>query len=561
MFRPHKFGFFIFTAALILGAPVRATTVMDAEVLLSAPSGGVSAFIEYKLEHEGLKDQGALAAFYKSRDFKPYWVSSKGIKDRARYLIAFIGESWTHGLNPNVYHADKIGSLVGAMAPGSLAELDVLLSDAFLRVGQDLTGIRVDPAELKTDRSYWRQPLAASVLLSRLSDGGVKGVLSDLQPEGRTYNRLRDELRSIVTEDAPEYEAVLPIEIEAILRPGQSHSRVSDLRLRLGVDRETGFPDLYDDDLAAAIIQFQRKNGLKPDGYIGSQTLDVMNITRAQRIKQLVANLERLRWVSEDKPDKFVVVNIPSATLWAVEDNELAFEMPVIVGKKKRPTNMFITEITGVRFNPTWTVPYTIKREDIFPALQEDATYLAQKGMELISGRGENAMSIDPTSIDWLSMDVDDLSQFRMVQTPGVHNPLGRVRVLMPNRYNVYLHDTNERHYFKRASRALSSGCVRLENPEKMARFIMKERDGWTDDRMQDIYAEGDTQDWGLSRRIPVYLLYYTVWINERDELIYGHDLYGHDENLIKMLSKLDGIFIPVDNTGKERLLKPLAAN
>ncbi len=536
------------------------------EGALEASFGSVSDYIHDVLENDTLgrgffKDRKALQVFYQRRSLKPYWSGGRGDRDKRERFVAFIEDSWSHGLNPGSYHIEDIQRLMDAETDAALADLDLLLSDAYVRLGQDLTGIRVDPLALNTRRSFWRKALPADVLLFRLGNDSAKDVLDGLSQKGLIYTRVRQELRDIVTGPVADYERVLPIHIRGILRPNERHERVIDLRLRLGVSDEVDDPYLYDDALAAEIIRFQRRHALKPDGLIGGQTLDVLNISREQKIRQLIANLERLRWVDESRPDKFVVVNIPSATLWAVEDGELAFEMPVIVGRKKRPTNMFVSDITGVRFNPNWTVPYTIKREDILPALREDPEYLTHKGMELLMGSGEDMVNIDPVSIDWASMSEDELKYFRMVQIPGGQNPLGRVRILMPNRYNIYLHDTNKPHYFDRASRALSSGCVRLKEPEKMAEFIMKERSGWSGEVMQGVLEEGDTRDLYIPRSIPVYLLYYTVWINERDEIIYGHDLYGYDKTLIKMLSKLDGIFIPVDNNEDMRSSQSFALN
>ena len=136
-----------------------------------------------------------------------------------------------------------------------------------------------------------------------------------------------------------------------------------------------------------------------------------------------------------------------------------------------------------------------------------------------------------------------------MVQVPGAHNPLGRIRVLMPNSYNIYLHDTNERHYFQRANRAASSGCVRLWEPEKMANFILKERKNWDEYSLANALQNRKTKDLFIAEPIPVYLLYYTVWVNDQGSLVYGRDLYDFDADLIKMLKDIDGIFIPVDNT------------
>ena len=275
----------------------------------------------------------------------------------------------------------------------------------------------------------------------------------------------------------------------------------------------------------------------------------ILNKSRKDQINQVIANLERLRWVEDEKPADFVVVNIPSATLWAVENNQVAFEMPVIVGREQRPTNIFRTEITGIRLNPDWTVPPTIKQEDIIPKLQEDPEYLTLKGMQLISGRGDGAMTLDPSILDWENITNDELKGIRMVQVPGDNNPLGRYRVHMPNSYNIYLHDTNERYLFEKASRAISSGCIRMKDPKRMADFILKRKDGWNEGRTDGVLDSRKKTDLYIQRTIPVYVLYYTTWLDSDGRVIYGQDLYDFDENLIKMLRDIDGIFIPVDNT------------
>lgn len=488
-----------------------------------------------------------LKSFYAARDFKPYWGSDWfGLSGEAEDLIEILEDSWSHGLNPNRYHLKVIQELRSGESDAAEAQLDVLLSDAYLRYGQDLTGIRVDPSKFGSAKKFWLQPLTANVLLSRLG-GDVERAVEGFTPKGRTYKRLRDELIRLVGEPPEAYEAVLPIRIQGLLKPYQEHRAVPDLRVRFGiVGASNSF--VYDDRLASAVMRFQREHYLKADGIIGPSTLEAINRSRGRRIRQIVANLERLRWVPEEKPEKFVVVNIPSAKLWAVDDGRLQFDMDVIVGRQKRPTNIFVTDITGVRFNPTWTVPPTIKKEDIVPKLVENPMYMTNKGMELIHGSGVDAMTLDPASIDWANITEDELRSLRMVQTSGGHNPLGNIRVLMPNAYNIYLHDTNEPQYFERAGRAASSGCVRMADPEKMARFILKNKSGWDDEKLESVVKAGKMRDVFISEVIPVYLVYYTVWIGDNGELVYSNDLYGYDDQLIKMLSDIDGFMLPVDN-------------
>lgn len=528
---------------------------VSAEALLgqhAGVSGAIEAYLHSKETRGFVSDPKAIADFYAHRAFEPLWVTSSRVRSDAEDMHDVIKESWTHGLNPYSYHFEAIEGRMEARDEASLAELEVMLTDAYLRLGHDLTGIRVNPASLKSNKRFWKQPLSSEELLLNLSQNrrDVDDFVNAYAPQGQTYKTLQKELVRLVESEPEPYEELLPIRVEGLLHPAARDPGVPALRARLGVERpQTEDEYLYDDKLAFEVIRFQRENDLMDDGIVGRQTLAILNKSRKDRVNQLIANLERLRWVEDEKPQDFVVVNIPSATLWAVEDNRVAFEMPVIVGRSKRPTNIFRTEITGLRLNPDWTVPPTIKKEDIIPKLQEDPEYLLQKGMQLISGRGEEAMTLDPSIVDWNTITEEELRGLRMVQVPGDQNPLGRYRVHMPNSYNIYLHDTNERYLFDRASRAVSSGCIRMKDPERMAHFILKQRNNWSQDKHDRILASAAKTDLYIQNPIPVYILYYTAWLDSEGQVIYGQDLYDFDRNLIKMLRDIDGIFIPVDNT------------
>jgi len=502
-----------------------------------------------KVQTYRIENLATLRQFYEMRNFEPYWISRGSPNDDAEELIEMLGESWTHGLNPYSYNLAIISQLAERDGDdAAMQALDVLLSDAYIEYGQDLTGIRVDPASLKSNKRFWQKPLDAEYLIGLLNGADIDDVVASFAPRGGTYNRLRKELVTLVDERPETYEAILPIRMKGLLRPYQEHQIVRDLRVRFDVG---GDSLVYDDALASKVMAFQVENGLDADGVIGPATMRAINKTRKDKIHQVIANLERLRWVPEQKPDKFVIVNVPSAMLWAVDDGRVAFDMPVIVGRKKRPTNIFTTDITGIRLNPTWTVPPTIKKEDILPKLVNDSNYLKNKGMELVHGSGSDALTLDPTAIDWTTVTEADLKRLRMVQVPGAHNPLGDYRVLMPNSYNIYLHDTNERHYFDKPGRAVSSGCIRLKRPREMANFILDNKPGWGQDDTDSVLAKGKIRDIYLPREnvIPVYLVYYTAWVDDGGEVVFGNDLYDYDAEIIKMLSNLDEIFIPMDNT------------
>ena len=502
---------------------------------------------------DDLLDPEALKVFYSARYDQPYWLSNFGISRRGNELLTVIDASWKHGLNPDSYHSSEIHTLAKRADPESQARLELLLTDAFVRYMRDLSGIRVNPHDFKLiDKNSWRKQKPAAELLALLNGEGRMGaMLTSAAPQGRTYKLLQDELVRLTQLGDEPWVGVVPIDFGGLMRPATRHKRIPDLRVRLGTGQQTHDPYYYDDALASAVIRFQSENGLKGDGIIGSNTLQALNRTRKEKIHQVIANLERLRWVDENRPEKFVVVNIPSYTLWAVERGQVKFEMPVVVGRSARPTQSFIAEISGVRFNPNWTVPPTIKRNDILPKIQEDPEYFTNKGIELIRGRGAERETLDPGAVDWENISWQELNAIEMVQIPGDHNPLGKIRILMPNEYNIYLHDTNHPEHFDNLTRAESSGCIRLKDPERMASFVMDGTRDWSDEKMTAMIDSRRMRDVAIENKIPVYVLYYTVWVDEQGRVVYGNDIYRQDGQLIKELERLDGFRIPGHNDNR----------
>lgn len=422
-------------------------------------------------------------------------------------------------------------------------QLEVYISDAIIRYGRDLTGMRVDPDDIKQKAKYWRQPMRGFDILEKI-------VLSEqpeedmkmLAPQSILYQALRDELVRISAE-VKQGQAKDTIELSfggRLLNPGDFHASVPLLRARMGLvhDPVHGPKNKYDDPLASAVMSFQKHHGLEPDAIIGSKTLSILNRTSEDRIHQIVANLERLRWLEQERPEKYIIVNIPSAMLWAVENDRVVLEMPVVVGMSYRPTKSFKTEISGVRFNPTWTVPQSLKWEDILPKVQKDISYLDDKNIELYEGYGRNARTLDPHAIDWKNISWGELGRIRMVQTPGDHNALGRYRVLMDNPYDIFMHDTNHKEYFDRTERLNSSGCIRLERPEEIARFILEGTSNWNDRKMRNVLQSVKKTDIKADKSFPAYILYQTMWLDQNGELIYGRDVYHQDKKLIRTLSE-----------------------
>lgn len=492
-----------------------------------------------------LEDTKAIDQFYLDLGGESFWIDDGKISQRGKDLLTIIRQSWMNGLNPEHYHLSEIEKLSGDREVASAGlRLELLLTNAYVRYVRDMSGMRIRARDLELDHRNWRQrPDVKSVLDNLLArKDGIAEYLMSIEPQSTTYQKIKSELVRVVESSDEKISNDVPLSFKGIIRPGDGAQDIPRLRKRFGlVAASENDRYRYDEDLVRAVMAFQQDKGLKPDGIIGRQTLSVLNMTKQDMIRQLIVNLERLRWVDEqERPRRFIIVNLPSATLWTVEDGKVINEMPVVVGREKRATQSFVTFVHGVRFNPTWTVPLTIKKEDIVPQLIDNPLYLQDKGIELYDGQQADAPTIDPTVVDWINVTEKDVSRLRMVQIPGEHNPLGRIRILMPNAYDIYLHDTNHPELFSKADRAQSSGCIRMERPEDVARFVLKNKKGFDESKMLNALEDGKTKDFYIDEKIPVYILYQTVWLGDKGQIVYGQDIYGHDSRLWKLLERLD---------------------
>jgi murein L,D-transpeptidase YcbB/YkuD len=228
-----------------------------------------------------------------------------------------------------------------------------------------------------------------------------------------------------------------------------------------------------------------------------------------------------------------------------VEDGQVQHEMPVIIGKASRKTKDFTSQITAIRLNPTWTAPLSIKMRDILPKVKEDPNYLVNKQIQVkrtVDGRRE---ILDPHTIDWESMTWKSMNEISMVQKPGRKNALGSYRVLMPNRYDIYFHDTNQPSLFDRGQRTLSSGCVRMSEPEKIAAFILGGKEGWSEADTDRVLRSGRKTDILIDESFPSYIVYQSMWLDHKGALVYGPDFYKRDDQLIAALTSTDDFYVP----------------
>ncbi len=310
---------------------------------------------------------------------------------------------------------------------------------------------------------------------------------------------------------------------------GSTDTRVALLARRLATtgDLENDAPSEPDFDaaLASAVMQFQARHGLEPDGLVGKKTLRAMNIPAEKRIAQLRANLERISEVFRKDRADFLLVNVPAYEVYLVRKGETVWAEKVIVGESETETPLFESAITHVVFNPTWTVPRKIAVEELVPRYMEDPSFFSRGGYDVVNTEGQ---SVEPSAIDWATIHMGNFP-YTLVQAPGPKNELGRIKFLFPNDYGVCMHDTPSRYLFANASRALSHGCIRVAEPMAFAEQLLGEH-GWTHDRIEEQIESGEILTITLPSPVPLVVAYLTAKVGEDDTVYFYHDVYGRDE-------------------------------
>lgn len=496
-------------------------------------------------------DGSLLPAFYRDRDFAPAWIGNTGLTGQALQLIEALRESSEDGLCSDEFRLPFIEPLVQLqhenLAHGVLfdshylAIFDLLLSDAFFRYAQALSGGRVPPARLP------------SLLQKRLARQELPRLLAELVPPQPGYSQLRDQLQGL--RELSAYGGWPEIPVGAALRSGDKGERVRLLKKRLLLERdleapaawlEEGFGELTE----AGVRSFQERHGLTADGVAGPLTLAELNVPIEERIRQVELNLERWRHAPVDFGPRNIRVNVADYSLKVYEGDEVVMSMPVVVGTPYRKTPTFSAVMSYLEFAPYWYVPGTILREDKLPHIRSNPGWLSAHNYEIVPwGEGETGTQrINPLQVDWTQITSENFpGTLRM--RPGPWNPLGQVKFIFPNRYAVYLHDTNERQLFSRSDRLYSSGCIRIERPLDLAQYLLEGVAGWDCDKIVAAMSGEETLKVDLPQKIPVHLLYWTAWVDDRQRLQYRPDIYLRDADLEESAGVMPQ-FIPGE-TGK----------
>ncbi|HKJ17106.1 MAG TPA: L,D-transpeptidase family protein [Xanthomonadales bacterium] len=467
---------------------------------------------------------------YQTRNHAPIWLSGGPLENEWPGMLDAIDESVNHGFSPERYHRTAIEQLSLASDGTALLAFELLLTDAFLGQALHRTVGAVNPQTLDPEWQLPHTEVDVVAILDQVVDEKrpAKAALNELWPVDEEYGRLLQWRAEVFASGEVTMVQVPP---GPLLKPGHEGERIVLLKERLmGAGEHTA---VYNENLRQEVMAFQQSSGLEPDGIVGDHTLEMLNATRGSWIDRLDANLERWRWLPRETPDAYIRVNIAAFVLRAMENGRAALSMDVIVGQPYRRTPVFTETIKYLVLNPFWNVPFSIATRDKLPLLKSDPAPLALNGYEVRTDGSESFVTVD--QINWTEVTPRSF-RYLLRQRPGAANALGRIKFMLPNPYAVYLHDTPNRELFSRQERAFSSGCIRLEQPLKLAQWLLSREGNPYAKQIDNMLDSFETRTIYLAQPMPAYIVYFTAFSMEDGAVTFRRDIYGRDRLIIDAL-------------------------
>jgi len=535
--------------ALALGTPyasfAQETPVVTEvpRVVIAPPQSRLAEIIKGSLSqayYGTSKESRAYAAaqklyfFYGARHFEPLWLTQGAdgqtkFSPAAEKIMALFKDAELEGLRPSDYLTQALTVTGTGEDPERLAALETAFSNATALYAQHIYAGRIAPRQVSANFDITPRRIDEADLLVKLADAQDPAkILLALEPKHREFQALKAALAKF--HDGMANDPVTVPEGQ-LLRVGMSDPRVPVLRQRLEVPQ--GSDSVYDEALAQAVMTFQDSLGLKADGVVGPATVAALNGGSATTREDIIANMERWRWMPETLGNFHVLVNIPEFRLYVERGDhdagyEVAYTTRVVVGTPKNQTPIFSDQIRHIVVNPYWNVPASIAKNEIAPKLAANPYYLDSQNMELLYG----GQVVNAAMVDWYRTDVN---QFRIRQRPGPSNALGAVKFLFPNSHDVYLHDTPSKSLFGNSQRAYSHGCVRVQNPMEFADALLGLEPNMNATKLEAMY--GPAERWvNLENKVPVHLAYFTLRVGEDGTIRSYGDVYGHNKRLIELL-------------------------
>ncbi|CDX35907.1 ErfK/YbiS/YcfS/YnhG family protein [Mesorhizobium sp. ORS 3359] len=490
----------------------------------------------------------ALIAYYSANpDF--IWVSDNAPNSRAQDAVRVLGEAASYGLTPVDYSVDIPAAATSATPEERTRELvrfEMALSARVLRYAHDAQSGRVDPNRMTGYYDFPAKPFDLEGALKTLAHTQeVRTYLESRHPQNPEYQALRVELEAL--EASEENEIV--VDPKLLLKPGESSPELPKLLTLIArnldddmggnygeVLARLGKSEVYEPELVPVIKAVQQREGMKGDGVIGPRTVaSLAGASKADRIEKVKVALEELRWMPSDLGSPRVFINQPAFTASYIDSGEEKLKTRVVIGRVTNQTAFFYDQIKQVDFHPYWGVPQSIIVNEMLPRLRSDPGYLDRAGYEVTDSRGRQ---IPSSEVDWGAY--GSKIPFSVRQQPSEANALGELKILFPNKHAIYMHDTPQKSFFARDMRALSHGCVRLQDPRGMAAAVL----GTSVDDIAEKLKHGHSTE-NVTRVIPVYVAYFTAWPDMSGKVEYFDDVYDRDSKLMQALDATEAVRTP----------------
>lgn len=493
-------------------------------------------------EYYNKKVQLKTELFYGANEFRRVWLKKGRPEKIFKAFVDEVKESSRYGFLPQDYHIAELEKDVDALyddrkrSNADISNLDIRVTASFFLFTTHLIEGRVRYAGAREFLWQRGMPLENDIalLLKMESASDLRKELEDLHPKDPQYRRLQRAYKQYLEIQPLDTFPAVPARLN--VRPGQSHASIPLVRSKLALNDGTAprsdTSTLYDEVLAETVRKFQSRHGLEPDGDLDIKTIGFLNMPIEEKTEMIALNLERLRWLPhiQGRKDE-IVINVPEYMMRVYHNNNEKMKMRVVLGSEYTPTPVFHDTLKYIVFSPTWNVPKSIIAEEFIPKLRENPAHFDPERFKFFKAGKE----IDPREEDWEDEELDP-AVYAVVENPGDGNSLGNVKFIMPNDYSIYLHDTPADQLFKREERALSHGCIRLEDPVAFARYLLSDRE-WNEDKIREAMGSKEPRKVDLEKPYPVYIVYRTVWVDDERHVHFRGDIYGHDRRHLAHLN------------------------
>lgn len=535
-----------------LAATPEPATPQDAAFVPSATGAAfrdaVASLGDYELLAEPDIAKALIAYYSANPDF--IWISGTSLNSRAQDAVRVLGEASSYGLTPADYTVEVPAA--GASTTDANAQLkelvrfEMALSARVLRYAHDAQNGRVDPNRITGYYDFPAKPLDLQGVLKTLAHTQqVRTYLESRHPQNAEYQALRVELEAL--QASAENEIV--VDPKLLLKPGETSAELPKLLTLIArnLDDEMGgaygeilsrlaTSEVYGPELVPVIKAVQQKAGMKGDGVIGPRTVATLaGTSKADKLLKVEVALEELRWLPSDLGSPRVFINQPAFTASYIDNGEEKLKTRVVVGRTTNQTSFFYDQIKQVDFHPYWGVPQSIIVNEMLPRLRNDPGYLDRSGYEVTDSRGKR---IPSSAVNWGAYGSN--IPYSVRQQPSEANALGELKILFPNKHAIYMHDTPQKSFFQRDMRALSHGCVRLQDPRGMAAAVL----GTSVDYIAEKLKHGHSTE-NVTRTIPVYVAYFTAWPDLSGKVEYFGDVYDRDSRLKQALDATEAVRSP----------------